>query len=92
MTADEQAPKINDEERDIEALPALPGPNELAGGRLWQTPRLPSLADTSEVKIRLMRRAEGLVVHVTAPNPELAERVVRDLFGPEQPYLIEMCG
>ena len=77
--------------RPLAELPSLPGPGQLAG-RVWQTPRVESLGSTEEVKIRLLRKPEGLVVHVTAPDPALAERVVSDLFGPDQPFLIEMCG
>lgn len=52
-----------------------------------------------EVTVRVERtRALGtsatgpVRVIVTAPLPEIAERVVRDMFGPNQPMQIDLCG
>lgn len=66
--------------------PKLAGP---ADG--WVTPRLPTTVP-GEIKVRLIRNAEGLAVHVTAPSVALADRIIREWFGPDQPYMIELCG
>ena len=47
-----------------------------------------------EIRIRLIRKPDGsgVVVHITAPDPEIADAVVRRCFGDDQPYTIELCG
>ncbi|MGE0435017.1 MAG: hypothetical protein AB7K09_06360 [Planctomycetota bacterium] len=55
------------------------------------TPRFPT-PGPDEICIRLIRKPEGMIVHITAPNPEIADAVVRKCFGDNQPYTIELCG
>lgn len=73
------------------AASLLAGPRDGAGG-VHVTPRLPTPGGPDEIKIRLLRRATGLVVHVTAPSPEMADAIVKQFFGDNQPYIIELCG
>ena len=58
---------------------------------VYNTPRV-TAADSKKVHVRIIERDAKILIHVTAPDPQILEKAAREIFGGDTETFVEWCG
>ena len=58
---------------------------------VYWVPRLGS-SGANEVKVRVIKQKDQVLIHITAPDPVKLEKAVKEILGSEENTIIEWCG
>lgn len=69
--------------------------NSISGAKVlvqvYETPKVGVTSD-NEVKIRIIKRNNDILIHITAPDAVTLEKALQEIFPDEKDFIIEFCG